>query len=743
MSATNGPWAHSANGDGERHEWIAHAEGTAALAEAFAGEFGMAEYGRLLGLWHDVGKLADDWQQYLVRSEAGKARRGSGPDHKTAGAVIAKKHLGEHFPLVLHGHHGGLSTPQDMRGAVGDQIDGRDGELREARDAARSLLGDQFVKAPYFAPPAGIAGTELEADLLLRMLFSCLVDADWLDTEAHFAPERRRARAHAAPDLAELWSRLEDGQRRIGGAGGPVDEARDAIYRSCLEAAGEPPGFFRLTAPTGGGKTRSGMAFALRHAMRHGQRRVIVAVPFTSITTQTAKTMRDILERAGDAAPAVLEHHSNAGDLIEGERSGASAPGWAKLAAENWDAPVVVTTTVQLFESLFERRPGRMRKLHRIANSVLILDEAQGLPRKLLAPILDALRGLATHYRTTVVLSTATQPAFEAVPEFADADARDIVPRPERWFGALRRVEYERPAAPLAWDDAARLMLDGPQGQALAIVNTKSDALALLGALEAAGEDGALHLSTLLCGAHRRAVLEEVERRLDAGEPCLLVSTQVVEAGVDIDFPLVLRAVAPLDSIVQAAGRCNRNGRMPEPGRVVVFEPAEPSPLPPGYKQGKQQALIALAEAGAEMRLDDLGVQRRYFERLIEGTETDGAGIQPLREQFNFPKVADRFRMIDPTIPVVVRYGGEEERIGELLGELRDAAQRGQGGFPALRRLQPYVVPFYASPLRRQPRGLLSEIGGLGVYEWLGRYDGGIAGRGIVLGEPSVDEFIV
>ena len=737
MNAKNGPWAHSANDRGERHEWLAHADGTATRAQAFAGEFGMAEYGRLLGLWHDAGKLADDWQGYLVRSEAGKARRGSGPDHKAAGAVLAKRHLGEIFRLVLHGHHGGMSTPQDVHGAVDDQIAERKGKLREAIGAARSLLGDRFEAAPDFAPSGGIAGTKLEADLLLRMLFSCLVDADWLDTEEHFAPERKRARANAAPELAELWRRLEDGQRRIGGAGGPVNEARDAIYRSCLEAAGEPPGFFRLTAPTGGGKTRSGMAFALRHAMRHGQRRVIVAVPFTSITTQTAKTLRDILERAGDAAPAVLEHHSNAGDLID------AAPGWAKLAAENWDAPVVVTTTVQLFESLFGRRPGRMRKLHRIANSVLILDEAQGLPRKFLAPILDALRGLAAHYRTTVVLSTATQPAFEAVPEFAGVDARDIVPQPERWFGALRRVEYERPVAPLAWDNAARLMLDGPQGQALAIVNTKRDALALLGALEAAGEDGALHLSTLLCGAHRRAVLAEVERRLEAGEPCLLVSTQVVEAGVDIDFPLVLRAVAPLDSIVQAAGRCNRNGRMPEPGRVVVFEPAEGSALPPGYEQGKQQALIALAEAGAEMRLDDLGVQRRYFERLICGTETDGERIQPLREQFDFPKVADRFRMIDPTIPVVVRYGKEEELIGELLGELRGAAQRGRGGFSALRRLQPYVVPFYASQLRRQPHGLLSEIGGLGVYEWLGDYDGGIAGQGIVLDDLTAEDFIV
>jgi len=721
-----GPWAHSANGDGERHGWVAHAEGTANLAAEFAGEFGMAETGRLLGLWHDVGKHAGDWQNYLVRSEAGKARRGSGPDHKAAGAVIANKRLGEYFALVLHGHHGGLSRREDVKGALGDQRAERGEALQRARKEAVSLLGNRFRPAPDFTPPRNIAGTRIETDLLLRMLFSCLVDADWLDTEAHFDPERRRARANAGPDIAELWRRFEDDQRRFEGEAGPVNEARDAIYRSCLDAAGQPPGFFRLTVPTGGGKTRSGMAFALRHAMRHGQRRVIVAVPFTSITEQTARVCRDIFGRADDASPAVLEHHSNADDP-----PGAGGKTWAKLAAENWDAPVVVTTTVQLFESLFARLPGRMRKLHRLANSVLILDEAQALPRKHLAPILDVLRGLASHYGTTVVLSTATQPAFEVVPEFAGVDAREIVPRPERWFGTLRRVEYERPAEPLAWGEVAGRMRAGPRGQALAVVNTRRDALALLGALEADGERGALHLSTLLCGEHRVTVLKEVSRRLEAGEPCLLVSTQVVEAGVDLDFPFVLRAVAPLDSIVQAAGRCNRNGRMPEPGRVVVFEPAEPSPLPPGYGQARQQGEIALESLGAGGRPDDLDVQRRYFERLIRDTETDGEGVQALRERFDFPGVARRFRMIDSTIPVVVRYD-DEARVEELIGRAREAARAGRSDFAARRELQRYVVPFY-DPQRRRYDLRLREIGGLGVYEWRGDYDGRIAGRGIVL----------
>lgn len=732
-----GPWAHSANEQGERHAWVDHAEGASALAAEFADAFGMGEIGRLLGLWHDIGKLAPDWQDYLAASEEGRMRRGSGPDHKAVGAQFAASKVGELFALALHGHHGGLSTPEDMRAWLDDQREERGDEMRLALDDVRALIGDRALPDTGFETPRGIGDGALRKELLLRMLFSCLVDADWLDTEAHFSPERSAVRAPSHPDLAGLWRRFEDDQRGVTGGEGAVNEARDAIYAASLDAAERSPGFFRLTVPTGGGKTRSGMAFALRHALRHGQRRVVVAVPFTSITEQTASAYRGIFERPGDGAPAVLEHHSNADD--PGGGTDGQPARWARLAAENWDAPIVVTTTVQLFESLFANRPGRMRKLHRLAGSVLILDEAQALPRKYLAPILDALRGLTEHYGATVVLSTATQPAFEVIPEFRGVNAREIAPEPQRWFEALRRVEYERPPDPLAWDEVARRMLAGPGGQALAIVNTKRDALALLGALRELDAE-AFHLSTLLCGAHRRDVLDEVRRRLDAGEPCLLVSTQVVEAGVDIDFPFVLRAAGPLDSIAQAAGRCNRNGRMPERGRVVVFEPADPGKLPPGYRQPANAGKIALDEFGRDARPDDPGVQRRYFEGLLGLTDRDGERIQPLRERLDFPGVAGRFRMIDPTIPVIVRYG-DEARVDDLIARAREAASTGRGGFAALRALQPYAVPFYARQSRDR-RELLSEIDGTGACEWLGHYDGGISGWGVVLEGPTADDFV-
>ena len=580
------------------------------------------------------------------------------------------------------------------------------------------------------------------------MLFSCLVDADWLDTEAHFSPQESLGRS-GAPDLDELRRRFEEDQARILGSASTreVRVARDAIHAACFEGARHSQGLFRLTVPTGGGKTRSGMAFAMEHARVHGLQRVIVAVPYISITEQTAKTYRAIFEREDDTVPAVLEHHSGADQLIDAPRGKNSAPPrWARLAAENWDAPIVVTTTVQLFESLFDRRPGRMRKLHRLAGSVLILDEAQALPRKFLAPILDALRDLCEHFGATVVLSTATQPAFEVIPEFAGAGAREIVPEPERWFEALRRVEYEQGAKPLSWDAVAALILN--ERQALAIVNTKRDALALIDAVKAAGRgDDVLHLSTLLCGAHRREVLAEAERRLDGDRPCLLISTQVVEAGVDLDFPLVLRAVGPLDAIVQAAGRCNREGKL-ERGRVIVFEPAEPSPLPASYKLAAQQGRDAAREVlGAGGRPDDPAVQRRYFQRLLARSDSDGERIQPLRDALDFPEVARRFQMIGPTIPVIVRYGDATQRaeVDRLIEKLRFGVRTGHAGRAALRALQPYTVPFQASK-RHEFADRTSELAPE-VYEWTGDYDDGgpdrVGGLGVVLKHLSADDFII
>jgi CRISPR-associated endonuclease/helicase Cas3 len=711
MSQVGAAIAHSANAQGLRHDLEHHLRAVSTLAEGFAKDLGAAEIGRLLGLWHDIGKYHPDFQRYLQDSEAGSASRRGSVDHKAAGAYVAARYLGP-LALLVQGHHGGLRSPSEFQGWLAHHNDSS--ALDTVAGLAMSRIADL---EPACEPqlPSWAEADPLSADLFMRLLFSALVDADYLDTEAHFAPETAHRRGSKV-ELRELWSRLEASQSQLSGKlKGTVPEARHAIYQACLRAAALPTGVFRLTVPTGGGKTRSAMAFALRHALAHGQRRVIVAIPFISITEQTAQEYRHIFEEGSDAERAVLEHHSQVVTEPSGEAD-SMRDSWLRLAAENWDAPIIVTTTVQLFESLFSNGPAKTRKLHRLANSVIILDEAQSLPSHLLQPILDVLLELSRNYNTTVVLSTATQPAFESIPGFRSLRATEIVPEPERFFQALRRVQYEWRVDPGAgWEDIATLLRH--EDQALVVVNTKRDALALLDVLD---DPSVLHLSTLLCGAHRRTVIQEVKRRLSQGKACRLVSTQVVEAGVDLDFPVVMRAMGPLDAIIQAAGRCNREGRR-RSGRAIVFSPTD-GHLPRGAYTTATDVTRAMLGT-VDLDLHDSATTAGYFSRLYGLISTDRERIQELRQSFNFPEVARKFKMIeDDTESVAVTYGTEDER-AQAQRVLRDL--RAGYGNPRLllRQLQPYLVSlrkWQAGNYRG--RGLLQPVAP-GLSEWLGAYD--------------------
>lgn len=744
--------AHSLNDRGDRHELVTHLQAVAALASEFATPLGAADPAHYLGLWHDLGKFHSRFQDYLRACEQHPAARGRGPDHKAAGASLALQHRFGLAALLIQAHHGGLQTPVDFKNWLDQRT--TDPAVAESLHLAREAVQDLEPAEPP-ALPAHTAGDPLGTELLLRLLFSALVDADYLDTERHFQVVQAEQRGSSLT-LADLWERFAADQQQFSGERDDVVSlTRNAIYAACLAAAEERPGLFRLTVPTGGGKTRSAMAFALRHALRHGHRRVIVAVPFITITEQTVDVYRGIFERPSDDWPAVLEHHSGARDVATipaapGGRSGAgpprpapeaadgdsedfhAGPVWARLAAENWDAPIVVTTTVQLFESLFSSRTSSSRKLHRLADAVVILDEAQALPIGLLTPILDALRELCTHHGTTVVLSTATQPAFEVIAPFAALPAREIVPEPERTFAALRRVRYEwRTDPPLEWAEVAAIIREAPQ--ALAVVNTKNDALALLHALD---DSTALHLSTLLCGAHRREVIREVRQRLASDQPCHLVSTQVVEAGVDLDFPLVLRALGPLDGIIQAAGRCNREGRL-DHGRVVVFRPAAGG-LPQGAYRTAADVTASLL--GDDLDPDSPALSRAYFARLFRSVDTDAQAILGLRRALDYPEVARRFRMIDDdTESVVVAYGSEAQQAAT-----RMVVERLRRGAPdarlLLRRLQPFVVSVRRRAAERLTRrGLITAIlPGLG--EWHGRYD---HVTGLVVEDVSPEDLVI
>ncbi len=719
------PYAHSANSAGKRHDLVDHLTSVASATAEFARDLGAEDMGRLAGLWHDVGKFHPAFQNYLLRCEVNPRARGHGPDHKGAGALLASRHPGL-MALLVQGHHGGLRAPKDLKAWLAEKEN--DPAVLHALELAQERIPD--LEPSHEIPlPNHTVNDRRAAEMLFRLIFSALVDADYLDTERHFRADQAAERGTEV-SVSELWNRLERAQREFGDpADDPVALARRDIYEACVEAANRPPGLFCLTVPTGGGKTRSAMAFALRHALRHGQRRVIVAVPFITITEQTADVYRGIL-----GTNAVLEHHSTAHRPEEAGDDFHRSQVWSRLASENWDAPVIVTTTVQLFESLFAKSTSQCRKLHRLARSVIILDEAQALPAHLLRPILDALRELCAHYGATVVISTATQPAFEAIPEFASVPATEIVPDPARLFTALRRVRYEWRTDPaLRWPEVADIMRG--ERQALAVVNTKKDAMSLLDALD---DPQALHLSTLLCGAHRRRVIAEVKRRLAADDHCRLASTQVVEAGVDIDFPVVLRAMGPLDSIIQSAGRCNREGRLPE-GLMLVFRPIDGGMPRGAYRAGVGVTGSLLGAGGLDP--DDPATSRVYFQRLFETVSTDRERIQDLREALDYPEVAHRFRMIDDDTESVVisRYGTDREQaeVRRMLDRLRQGASEARF---LLRRLQPYMVSLrkrQSDGYRR--RGLISEVMP-GIGEWLGNYD---AIRGLVAGDLNPDDLVV
>lgn len=661
-------WAHSRK-DKPPEQWQPldhHLRNVATRAAEFAESFQSKDWAYIAGLWHDLGKGSLEFQKYLKSQNEACAESLSGRvDHSSAGAQHAASAipiLGHILSYAIAGHHAGLLDGR-AEGACQEK------RLSKAIHPWKCGLQDLLISSGTPEVPKCLQRNLAERDafavaFFVRMVFSCLVDGDFLDTEFWLQPEKADARKDF-PKLEGLFDvffrSLDDFQARE--KDNPLAALRRQIRLDCERAGEWPPGFFSLTVPTGGGKTLSSLAFALRHAQKHVYQRVVYVAPFTTIIEQNAGVFRAHLGRN-----AVLEHHSN----LDATKETAAA----RLAAENWDAPVIVTTSVQFYESLFSNSPSRCRKLHRIARSVIILDEAQTLPVDYLKPCLKALQLLVRDYGCSVVLCTATQPEIRKRSDFSIGleNVREIMTEPRKLYAALKRVNVKLIGKQTDAQLCGRLLAER---QGLCIANTTKHARLLFEGLPST--EGHFHLSARMCPAHRRLRMWQIRQALKSGAVCRVVSTQVVEAGVDLDFPVVYRAMAGLDSIAQAAGRCNRNNKLGRLGNVFIFT-SEHRAANQYFKDTADCADQVMASFSDPL---DLDANERYFKLYYwdQQSRWDAHHIHDLfhLEQnrdfpfnFGFMQAAEKFHMIDDkaTCTVLVPWGRRGQRLCEKIRDM-------------------------------------------------------------------------
>jgi len=706
--AFEGLYAHSVEGS-PPNEWQpldTHLRGVAEKAAEFASTFDSADWAHNAGWLHDFGKADSAFQAYLLRenglddSEYDDSGRGR-VNHSSAGAALAEEKLGPYAGRVLAylaaGHHAGLPdwyASDTGNAALHTRLKEGESYLERIRLCCEEVLDKlrTLARPPEFVTPENF-------HVWIRMLYSCLVDADFLDTEATVNTERYCQRAEF-PKLGELKCRFDAHMAKLAlnAPGTAVNCIRHEVLAACRAGAQESPGLFSLTVPTGGGKTLSGMAFALEHAVKYRKDRVIYVIPYTSIIEQTGGILADIFGREN-----VIEHHSNLDPDKETLRS--------RLASENWDAPIIVTTNVQFFESLYASKSSRCRKLHNIVNSVVILDEAQLLPAELLGPCVDVMNQLTRHFAVSILLSTATQPALCSLPPPCPSldPPREIIQSPPALYERLRRTEVHFPPSltlPTDWESLADELQQ--YSQVLCIVNTRRDCYDLFQCMP----EGTVHLSALMCGAHRSEMIARIKQSLKNKQPIRVISTQLVEAGVDIDFPVVFRALGGLDSIAQAAGRCNREGRLNTEGRlgeVRVFVP--PKPAPRGLLlKGENTTRELCSIAGFDPQHPD--ASSMYFTLFYSKVNDTGIQFRDwLVKDVNptlaiqFRTAAEKFRMIDDQAQraVLVRFRDNNC----LLEQLRSVGPKRE----IMRRLQRFTVNVPDRTAERLlANGLLEEV---------------------------------
>ncbi|MDD6210323.1 MAG: CRISPR-associated helicase Cas3' [Bacteroidales bacterium] len=671
-----------------------HEEGVAALSEGFASIFGSSLWGRLVGLLHDIGKYSPTFQErigiksgYIISDKPAPHYQ-----HSIIGAIYAREHYGELWSILgypIAGHHAGLPDFDDS--PYGRGLISAIKENLAAYKEIELLLSLEDKVSFGLTLPDSIRFSSSNFHLWIRMLYSCLVDADWLDTERFMQPERAALRRECA-DLVSLKPIFDAYMLALSSKARPseLNSIRASVLSQCLTKGKLPPGFFSLTVPTGGGKTLASMAWGVQHAKTNNKRRIVIAIPFTTVTAQTAKVYRDIFGEEN-----ICEHHSNLTEENTNESQ--------RLVSENWDAPIVVTTNVQLFESLFSNKPSRCRKLHNLANSIIILDEVQALPAEFLKPILHVLSELVGSYGVSVLFTTATQPAFKdtiggtGLHAFQGIDSSaitEIVDDTEKLSQSLRRTEIKILDGVYSYGQIAERLKE--HRQVLCVVNSRRACREIYMEMQnnRIAHENVIHLSRMMCSAHILKQIERIRILLKNGEPVCVISTQLIEAGIDLDFETVYREMAGLDSIAQAGGRCNREGKRPGLGKVFVFRTAQ---MPrSGYLRKAYQTFERMTKKERDW-LSPSTIEV-YFKQLYndisdfdtngicKSLEIDGSPKEGLK--FKFATAAAKFKLIDnESRTIVVNYGDSTELTEKIRKD--GLSQR------LVRQLQQFTVSVY------------------------------------------------
>lgn len=684
-----------------------HSAGTARLAEKNAAKFHSGEWGKVSGLAHDAGKGRVVWQKYLqlksgyYDEEAHLEGKPGKIQHAIHGATLVEalygKGLGRILAYCIAGHHAGLPDWSSAEGGR-SSLQFQQSQVKDLKMIAPFILEEIESSKPGSLPWKFAKGIDLS--LWIRMLYSSLVDADFLDTESYMDNKKKDNRGGYC-SMSELLERFNLFVTQLDQKADdtPVNKIRRKIRKQCVQMASNPQGNFSLSVPTGGGKTLSSLAFGLEHAIKHKLDRVIYVIPYTSIIEQNANVFRSAVGK-----DQVVEHHSSLDEDSSTVKSG--------LATENWDAPVIVTTSVQFFESLFAAKPSRCRKLHNIARSIVVLDEAQLVPVEYLAPILETMQLLVDHYQVSFIISTATQPAFgeRIVDEKRFIGLKNITEimgdTVEGLYDSLKRVQVELPKDLLtqsSWEEIAEEVKQ--YDQVLCIVSDRKSCRDLHRLMP----EGTFHLSALMCGQHRSEIIERIKQKLKNRESVRVISTQLVEAGVDMDFPVVYRALAGLDSIAQAAGRCNREGKLTKLGKVIVFN--APKKAPKGILRKAADTTRSLLSTTDQNPLEYSLFERYFSELYWKANSLDSKDIVDLLNPdhqecgINFRTAADKFKIIDDSLQktILVRYG-DSERLIDLL--------RSKGPERWLmRKLQRYTVNVYNEDFNQMyGRGSLEEV---------------------------------